>query len=271
MYSQETIQQFIDKRASGTPLHLIAEEIGVSKTTLVAWKQKYALEILSAQQDAALEHQTNALNLLATRQTYLDDSFNRLVPLIDNFDPDEVSIFQAFRLYFLIQRESLKLQQLRFKLELETSKLHQPIPEAKLPRSNFGQIFDHTESPTDPIPPSTDESSKPAKSSSLPTSSRKRSNFGQKTKRPDFLRDNFLQILNNPPTPQFLQPPSTPTELITSAPREIRLLPAKLPKDTLDIANSILKGNLPEPKPCTPIEALLKPLDKSFLEKPPET
>lgn len=46
----------------------------------------------------------------------MDQAYDRVSPLIDDFDPDELTIMQAFRIYFMIQRESIKLHSLRLKI-----------------------------------------------------------------------------------------------------------------------------------------------------------
>ena len=253
MHTPEIIETFIEKRAQGASLQRIADQIGVSKTTLVAWNQKYAVEIATAQQDAGLEYHARAREKLTRREAQLDTACERIAPIIQHFDPRELSCVQAFRLYFLIQRETLRLQHLLLKNDQAAAKLIHPCGQARKQNktsdwSNNGQDIDQTE--------------KPPRSISENLTS-KRSSSGQEKRKPAVAKpnpisDNFLTLLNTPPEPAILKPAKT-----TNGPDASIHVSAKIPKEVLDKANSIFGNHLPPPGKTG--NQGLQPKAKSFL------
>lgn len=69
MYNQDTINQFIDARAHGVPYAQIATELNVSRSTLMAWGQKYQTEIDALR---AVEAEALYTKYLGTREQEIE-------------------------------------------------------------------------------------------------------------------------------------------------------------------------------------------------------
>jgi transposase len=65
MKDQQTQQQFIQLRAAGRSFASIAQELDVSKPTLIAWSRKFRFEIQNLR---AIESEALAEEFLATRE-----------------------------------------------------------------------------------------------------------------------------------------------------------------------------------------------------------
>lgn len=214
MHNPETIDLFIQKRAKGASLNLIATEIGVSKTTLVAWNKKHSAEIALAIQDLGLQRHSQASDLFDTQLTKLrsaeqqfDSMFNGRLTNIDS-----LPLLTRFRLWFLIQRETIRLRSLQLKNDLAAVKFVQP------PRATKRS----------PEPDTETEASDQNLTGPTPTG--KRSSFGQVLVKPG--QPSANEVITTPLLPDPLRPE-----------------PKILPPDALDLISSILNERHPEKSP----------------------
>jgi hypothetical protein len=105
MKDQETQQKFVDLRARGRSFARIAEELQVSKRTLIEWSRKFQFEI---QNQRAIELEALRERYLATREEQVRHLGERLREVEAELATRKVSELSTPRLFAL--SESLRRQ-----------------------------------------------------------------------------------------------------------------------------------------------------------------
>ena len=122
MKDQETQQKFVDLRARGRSFARIAEELQVSKRTLIEWSRKFQFEI---QNQRAIEMEALRERYLATREEQVRHLGERLREVEAELASRKVAELSTPRLFTL--SESLRRQlehatggELRFSAPVES-------------------------------------------------------------------------------------------------------------------------------------------------------
>jgi transcriptional regulator with XRE-family HTH domain len=122
MKDNKTKDRFVELRAQGLPLAKIADEIGVSKTTLVNWAQELQEEIDNLR-SVELEALYDKYYLSARKKVeFFGDVLSRIQRELETRDLSEVPTEKLFAMYAHFYREAERvLPQLVFRSDDEVT------------------------------------------------------------------------------------------------------------------------------------------------------
>jgi transcriptional regulator with XRE-family HTH domain len=141
MKDNETKNRFIELRAHGLPLAKIADEIGVSKTTLVNWAQELQEEIDNLR-SVELEALYDKYYLSARRKVeFFGDVLSQIQSELETRDLSEIPTEKLFAMYAHFHREAERLlPQLVFRSdeEVKVAKAHRLPSDTDLVIASIG-------------------------------------------------------------------------------------------------------------------------------------
>ena len=127
MYDNNTVQRFIELRASGCTYARLLTELNVSKPTLIAWSRKYQFQIQNLK---AIEMETLAEKWLAATA----DRVNRLGEQLQKVEGEiarrDVSALGTSQLFSLARS-------LRRQIEEATGSVRFTTPVAEIPKDEY--------------------------------------------------------------------------------------------------------------------------------------
>ncbi|HWH68270.1 MAG TPA: hypothetical protein VNT26_02755 [Candidatus Sulfotelmatobacter sp.] len=135
MKDQETIQRFVQLRAQGKSFARIAQELDVSRLTLINWSRKLQFEI---QNQRAIELEALREELLASREARARALADQLRQVEAELQKRNLADLSTSRLFSLADR-------LRHQILSETGELKFSIPTRQIPLEEFApQVQDWT-------------------------------------------------------------------------------------------------------------------------------
>ncbi len=127
MHDEQTIQRFIELRASGWTYARLGAELNVSKPTLIAWSRKHQFQILNLK---AIELEALSEKWLASvtdRVNALGEQLRRVEGEIAKRDPADLTTAQLFVL----------ARHLRHQIEQATGTVRFTHPVSEIPADEF--------------------------------------------------------------------------------------------------------------------------------------
>ncbi len=131
----ETQQRFVLLRAEGRSFKRIAEELKVSKTTLVKWSRKYQFEI---QNQRAIHLEALQEKWLSSRENRVDSLGGQLQQMEAELAKRDVATLTTGQLFALTTS-------LRRQIRQETGAIHFTTPVSEIPNDEYyDQVQDWT-------------------------------------------------------------------------------------------------------------------------------
>ena len=105
MHDAQTVQRFIELRASGWTYARLMTELNVSKPTLVAWSRKHQFQILNFKAIELEALQEKWLASVTDRVSRLGEQLRRVEAEIAKRDPADLTTAQLFNLARSLRRQ----------------------------------------------------------------------------------------------------------------------------------------------------------------------